>query len=295
MRRRERSTLLWTENRALLLFLLRFFSLILLSASVTAFSLRGDGGALLLISAIPVLSFLIPTLFYLRSEDGERLDWLGASPTLPMFGRTLLLSLALFLFGVFGVTLLGEIFALPVSLYGFLSVLPDFSFGALMAYAVIPALCEVVPIFGITGACCGKRSITYTVLISSVLYGVCSFSLSALPLFLLAGAAIALVHRATRSFIAPLMALLAFRVGGYLAASGSLLQLLQPLWLCILSGVFAFGIFLAVLPYHRLPFKGEEEGEERVAASFVAFEPIACILLLVLFTAYALLADAFIF
>ena len=204
---------------------LTIYVLLLLSRLVDAAFLGGENKFLTTI-LLQLLIFSIPAYLYIRFREGMTIKTIRLRPFrlshlfLLLFGTVFLISACTLLAILCGMMHGQDSF----TLYDTFSV-PQ-NGGAvemvqvILAYGLLPAFCEELIFRGILCAEYESHGILYASAVSSVLFALLHFDLSALPVYLFAGAFLSVVLYLTRSVIAVMLVHFGYNVFGILAQAG---------------------------------------------------------------------------
>ncbi len=212
------------SNRAAWLIFI-IYTLLLLSRLIdTAFLTREN--QYLSTILLQFMIFPIPAYLYIRLQPKgyiKRLRLTGFPPS------HLLLLLSAILMLITGCTLLGLLCGMMSSqasftLYDTFASLHDGSAEAsirlILAYGLLPAFCEELVFRGILCAEFEKYGIVYASVISALFFAFLHFDLTALPVYLFAGALLCAVRYITRSTVAAMVVHLGYNLFGIFVQAG---------------------------------------------------------------------------
>ena len=209
----EPSTLVFASFVLLLIF--KLFSLLITNKTLEN----------ILIIPFQLIVFIVPSFFYLSyKSDGDGDEMLrGLRLRSPRLYQAPLMVASLFLI-VFGNVLISLVFAGTGSLEEGFTLYNTFVsrnsggfFSALfliLAYAVVPAVCEEILFRAILSREYERDNIVCGIAVSSLFFGLIHFDLYMLPVYIFSGVILALTMYATGSVIASIAVHVAFNVFG---------------------------------------------------------------------------------
>lgn len=201
------------------------YALLLLSRLIDSAFLSREGEYLSTV-LLQLLIFPIPAYLYIRLRGR---DFVPSLRLKRVSLSHLLLILSGILFLIAGCTLLAMLCGMlnsqtSFTLYDTFSSVSDGSAGAVLrlclTYGLLPAFCEELVFRGILCAEYEENGILYAMTVSSLFFAFLHFDLTALPVYLLAGATLALVLYMTRSTVAAMLVHLGYNLFGVLAQAG---------------------------------------------------------------------------
>ncbi len=238
------------------------YTLLLLSRLIDAAFLKRESQYLSVI-LLQLLIFSIPAYLYIRLKPRGYVKSLRLRP-FRLSHLFLILSSVLML--VSGCTLLGMICGMMTAqpsftLYDTFSSINDGTVGAsirlILAYGLLPAFCEELVFRGILCAEHERHGILYASAVSALFFAFLHFDLTALPVYLFAGALLSLVMYVTRSAIAAMVVHLGYNLfgifvqaglSGYCRSTGSLgLLVILLIVVLLLSAAFFCGEVARIL------------------------------------------------
>lgn len=238
------------------------YALLLLSRFLDAAFLSRESQYLSII-LLQFLVFLVPSYLFIRTRDRGYAKSLRITP--PRLSHLFLLISAVLIL-VSGCTLLGLLCGMMNSqpsftLYDTFSSANDGSVGAtvrlILAYGLLPAVCEELVFRGILCAEHERHGILYAATVSALFFAFLHFDLTALPVYLFSGFLLAIVMYVTRSTIAAMLVHLGYNLfgvfvqaglSGYCRGTGSLgLLVVVLIALLLLSSAFFCGEIARIL------------------------------------------------
>ena len=238
------------------------YALLLLSRFIDAAFLSRESQYLSII-LLQLLIFPIPAYLYIRTRERGYAKSLRLSP--PRLSHLFLLVSAILIL-ISGCTLLGLLCGMMNSqpsftLYDTFSSVNDGSVGATMrlvlAYGLLPAVCEELVFRGILCAEHERHGILYAATVSALFFAFLHFDLTALPVYLFSGFLLAIVMYVTRSTVAAMVVHLGYNLfgafvqaglSGYCRGTGSLgLLVVVLIALLLLSAAFFSGEVARIL------------------------------------------------
>ena len=235
MKRRAFNTLRFVENRFSLL--LSVYAVSFLLCFLLSVWLPGEGETLpLLLLALPLVSLYFPLLFFLRSEEGRRAPFGLSRVNKAFFTETLLFAFAALCLGAGGI-LFYRYLSLPFVFYGSVTLPETFSLLFFIAFVPVTAFCEEMLVRGVLQTHFTTFGSWPAVLASALLSAALCLSVTALPLYLLAGGLCAIVRDRTSSVLPALLCAALWRFGAYLASAslfGAVLTARAPLLVSVL-------------------------------------------------------------
>lgn len=201
------------------------YALLLLSRLIDNAFLSREGEYLSTV-LLQLLIFPIPAYLYIRLRGKK---FVPALRLKRVSLSHILLILSAILFLIAGCTLLAMLCGMlntqtSFTLYDTFSSVNDGSAGAVvrlcLTYGLLPAFCEELVFRGILCAEYEEGGILYAMTVSSLFFAFLHFDLTALPVYLLAGAVLALVLYLTRSTVAAMLVHLGYNLFGVLAQAG---------------------------------------------------------------------------
>lgn len=193
------------------LFLLGIYCLLLLGNLVPENAVDTTAKLFLTLTVLELFVFALPSFLYVKL-DQETLPQRLALKALPN-GSLFLIFSTVFLILSFGLSLGAIFYFIGIGKESYTSLGPyllsDISISdnvlyALLAYGLIPALCEEFFFRGILFSECKAYSRLAASLVSSIAFAFSYFELSALPFYFVSGLLLAYVLQLTESLIAPI-------------------------------------------------------------------------------------------
>lgn len=260
MKRKTFTALRFVENRFSLLFAVYVVSF-LLCFSLSAFMPHREEGRYALLLALLLIAFYLPLLFLLRSEEGRNAP-LGMNRIKKVFlPEAGMLAAAAFALGTGG-ALLYQGISFPLPVYG-MAIFPEkFSLFSFFALVLVSAFCEEILVRGALQTHFATLGSFLAVAVSACLSAALCFSLSALPLFLLAGLLCAIARSRTESVFSALTCAVLFRLGIYLVALSLWRAPAEAIGTVALSLVF-LSVFLLLAVGAFFTGKGKHKRRER--------------------------------
>ena len=201
------------------------YALLLLSRFIDAAFLSRESQYLSII-LLQFLVFSIPAYLYVRTRERGYAKSLRLSP--PRLSHLFLLISAVLIL-ISGCTLLGILCGMMDSqpsftLYDTFSSANDGSVGAtvrlILAYGLLPAVCEELVFRGILCAEHERHGILYASTVSALFFAFLHFDLTALPVYLFSGLLLSVVMYVTRSTIAAMVVHLGYNLFGIFVQAG---------------------------------------------------------------------------
>ena len=238
------------------------YALLLLSRFIDSTFLSRESQYLSII-LLQLLVFPIPAYLYIRTREKGYSKSLRLTP--PRLSHLFLLISAILIL-ISGCTLLGLLCGMMNSqpsftLYDTFSSVNDGSVGATMrlilAYGLLPAVCEELVFRGILCAEHEKHGILYAATVSALFFAFLHFDPTALPVYLFSGFLLAIVMYVTRSTVAAMVVHLGYNLfgvfvqaglSGYCRGTGSLgLLVVVLIAMLLLSAAFFCGEISRIL------------------------------------------------
>ena len=218
-RRFWRDRRFWIDNAHCLL-VLSTYLLLLLSRLIDAALLSRENEYLSVV-LLQVLIFLIPGLIYCKLRGTaftERLRLHLPRPSHLLFLASALVALVSggLLLSIFsgGIGTLDEGFTLYDTFSAKGGSTPGEVLDLLLAYAVLPAICEEFVYRGVLCVTLEPRGLVPTILYSALAFGMLHFEITHLPVYVFAGALLCAVLYATHSLVATVLVHMLYNVFG---------------------------------------------------------------------------------
>ncbi len=206
-----------------------------------------EGGGLLLgVSIVQLLVLLLPCMLYYLLKGRRLASPIPFSPVTPRHLTLLLFGALTFVFGSLLINYCYQLFSAPtVSNAGFYAQLYTGNegslVGVLLAFVVIPAVCEEVLFRGVLFAEYRAMGEWNAVLMTSLCFAMLHFSLSGFPVYLFAGLLLGVLTAVSRSIVPAVLLHLLSNALSLFASDRFLRVILQK------NGAFFVGFLLVLL------------------------------------------------
>lgn len=224
----------------LCVFVAMYFSRVLLTGTV-------EGGGLLLgVSVVQLLVLLLPCMLYYLLKGRKLASPIPFSPVTPRHLTLLLFGALTFVLGSLLLNFCCQFFAIPTAdtagYYAQLYTGDEGSLaGVLLAFVVIPAVCEEVLFRGVLFAEYRPMGEWNAVFMTALCFAMLHFSFSGFPAYLLAGLLLGVVTAASRSIVPAVLLHLLSNALSLFASDRFLRVILQK------NGAFFVGFLLVLL------------------------------------------------